>query len=388
MTLKKMLTYQVHRLNIVILALSIAILGLSIRSFVRSAQLLSTVRSRYHSAMCSQDRPWSLTSLLDNQDGDNSYAALQDSTHECPNHADGMVPVQGSQTASERPADLSFADKLRFFKSGLILSTVGACLGIVNATISLKENRMISPPDFNQKLLLGLGCAVLWFHLVTFLRHNSSYNTILLTLGRAVPRVGRFLFGVMPILLGYALFGMLYFGDHSERFGSFSMSMITLFSVLNGDVVRETFMDILPSFPYVTQIYMYSFICLFIYVVLNVFIAIVEESFFSTRATARSLETFAKQLNSESRNEEGNVGQHAATASATEGSTENEVARPGHRSYNTFHDEQMNRQSSSTSVASTSYQGARGMMPNDDGHVVREQRRLQWFRDVLDELGE
>ena len=66
---------------------------------------------------------------------------------------------------------------------------------------------------------------------------------------------------------------------------------MTLFSVLNGDVIRETFMDLTPDFPVVGQLYLYTFTCLFIYVVLNVFIAIVEESFFSTRK--RSLEMYA-----------------------------------------------------------------------------------------------
>tara|TARA_B110000208_G_scaffold119020_1_gene145590 strand:- start:790 stop:1035 length:246 start_codon:yes stop_codon:yes gene_type:complete len=43
----------------------------------------------------------------------------------------------------------------------------------------------------------------------------------------------------------------------------------------------ETFMAGKPFNPIVSQIYMYTFICMFIYVVLNVFIAIVEEAFFA-----------------------------------------------------------------------------------------------------------
>ena len=75
--------------------------------------------------------------------------------------------------------------------------------------------------------------------------------------------------------------------------------MITLFAVLNGDVIRESFMDILPFYPLVSQLYLYSFVCLFIYVVLNVFIAIVEESFFATREKARSMQRFFEHLHEE-----------------------------------------------------------------------------------------
>ena len=87
------------------------------------------------------------------------------------------------------------------------------------------------------------------------------------------------------MMLGYAFFGMVCFGSYSDRFESFSASMITLFAVLNGDVIRETFLNLdNGGFPVVSQLYMYSFICLFIYVVLNIFIAIIEEAFFSAWA--------------------------------------------------------------------------------------------------------
>lgn len=111
--------------------------------------------------------------------------------------------------------------------------------------------------------------------------------------------MAKFLLGVMPLFLAYAFFGTLYFGSHSDRFGSFADSFVTLFAILNGDVIRETFMDIMFNDPVVSQLYLYSFVCLFIYVVLNVFIAIVEESFFSTRSKPRSLVTFANRVQGE-----------------------------------------------------------------------------------------
>eukprot|EP00753_Platysulcus_tardus_P013158 PLAT3630.5.p1 GENE.PLAT3630.5~~PLAT3630.5.p1 ORF type:complete len:352 (+),score=126.08 PLAT3630.5:28-1056(+) len=89
--------------------------------------------------------------------------------------------------------------------------------------------------------------------------------------------------GVVPVYMAYAFFGVVYFGNHIERFGNLTNAVITLFAVLNGDVVRDTYMTLLPLFPSVSQIYLYTFICLFMYVVLNVFIAIIEESFFTVR---------------------------------------------------------------------------------------------------------
>ncbi|GBG28775.1 Mucolipin-2 [Hondaea fermentalgiana] len=190
----------------------------------------------------------------------------------------------------------AWRDRLRFFNFWFVLASLAAVLNSGQAIARLVRSNGLAPVSTGEKFAAGLGCGLIWVNSVSFLAHKSQYLTIVLTLNRALPRVARFLMGVVPILLAYALFGMIFFGDHAERFGSFGMSMITLFSVLNGDVIRETFMDIVSAYPVMTQIYLYTFISLFMYVVLNVFIAIVEESFFSTRAVARSLETFAKQV--------------------------------------------------------------------------------------------
>ena len=96
--------------------------------------------------------------------------------------------------------------------------------------------------------------------------------------------------------LGYAFFGMVCFGSFSDRFESFSASMITLFAVLNGDVIRETFLNLSEKSPYVSQVYMYTFICLFIYVVLNVFIAIIEEAFFSAWEEGKKVDAKKEQV--------------------------------------------------------------------------------------------
>merc|ERR1711907_55717 len=127
------------------------------------------------------------------------------------------------------------------------------------------------------------GCSLLWVNLVRYLQYNRNYYMVILTIRYAAPRVLRFLVGVLPIMMGYAFFGMTYFGSESDRFSTFGASMVTLFAVLNGDVIRETFLNLFPVYPVISQIYLYSFICLFIYVVLNVFIAIVEEAFFMSR---------------------------------------------------------------------------------------------------------
>jgi hypothetical protein len=284
-------------------------------------------------------------------------------------------------------APLSMTDKLRFFNLWLVLSLVASALNLSNALLGLSSNRQYAPPEIVRKLMLALGCSLLWVNLIAFLTHKPSYYTIVLTLGRAVPRVGRFVMGVIPIFLGYALFGMLYFGSWSERFGSLGLAMITLFSVLNGDVMRETFMDLLPFSPFVTQVYMYSFVSVFIYVVLNVFIAIVEESFFSTRAKARSLETFAKEVRAQE--EHGADARLANTDSVATDEREREAdvnsRGPVLRATFDDHNTPLLRTGYNTFGGATN---AQRRFPAQQEPETGEQRRLAWFRHVLSDVGD
>lgn len=287
-------------------------------------------------------------------------------------------------------APLSTSDKLRFFNLWFVLSLVASALNLSNALLGLANNRQYAPPEIARKLMLALGCSLLWVNLIAFLTHKPSYYTIVLTLGRAVPRVGRFVMGVIPIFLGYALFGMLYFGEHSERFGSLGLAMITLFSVLNGDVMRETFMDILPFNPTVAQVYMYSFVSVFIYVVLNVFIAIVEESFFSTRAKARSLETFAKEVRAQEEHDAGARPTNISTAAADERERERETDTTsrglGARTSFDEHSTPLLRAGGYNTFGGATSAQRRFLLPQQQ--ETGEQRRLAWFRHVLSDDGD
>ncbi|EEY60015.1 mucolipin-like protein [Phytophthora infestans T30-4] len=146
------------------------------------------------------------------------------------------------------------------------------------------------PIRFWHRLLHATALLLLWSSLVGYLEHNQHIYSIVLTLNWGTPRVLQFLLGVSPIFFGYALFGTIYFGNKIEEFGTLSASMITLFSLMNGDIIMDTFDAMeLHQFTVSGKVFLYSFISLFMYVVLNIFIAIVEEAFFATQSTRRRL---------------------------------------------------------------------------------------------------
>lgn len=167
---------------------------------------------------------------------------------------------------------------------------VSLSLLLVSSVWSLFFLKAYVPIHFWHRLLHATAVLLLWSCLVGYLEHNSHVYSIVLTLRWGAPRVLQFLIGVSPIFLGYALFGTIYFGTRIKEFGSMSASMATLFAVMNGDVILDTFDAFdLHHFAVSGKIYLYSFISLFIYVVLNIFVAIVEEAFFATRSCRRML---------------------------------------------------------------------------------------------------
>lgn len=180
--------------------------------------------------------------------------------------------------------EISCRDKLKFFDMWFVMTLVATSFVITVSSFNMFH--FVGDMGTMQwhKLMTGMGCALLWINVLRYFKHNANYFVLIRTLQRGVPKVGRFLVGVIPVFLAYAIFGVVYFGNYTERFGSITDSMITLFAVLNGDVIRETYLDIDVIQPFVGQVYMYTFICLFIYVVLNIFIAIIEEAFLSTQA--------------------------------------------------------------------------------------------------------
>ncbi|KAK1929212.1 Mucolipin-1 [Phytophthora citrophthora] len=186
--------------------------------------------------------------------------------------------------------DIPFSLKLKLLNGFQLLVLISLALLLASTMWSLLFFEAHMPIRFWHRLLHATALLLLWSCLVGYLEHNQNIYSIVLTLKWGTPRVLQFLLGVSPIFFGFALFGTIYFGNKIEEFGTLSESMITLFSLMNGDIIMDTFDAMeLHHFVISGKVYLYSFISLFMYVVLNIFIAIVEEAFFATQSTRRRL---------------------------------------------------------------------------------------------------
>lgn len=102
------------------------------------------------------------------------------------------------------------------------------------------------------------------------------------TLTHGLPSIARFIVGCAPIFLAFTGAATIFFGRQAQSFGSLGETVTTLFSLLNGDTMLDTF-DAVGSdqhqlWGWVGRAFLAFFIMLFTYAVLNVFIAIIEQA--------------------------------------------------------------------------------------------------------------
>jgi hypothetical protein len=159
------------------------------------------------------------------------------------------------------------------FDQWSIICLIGNIIQIFGSIISLLTTN-IKTIEF----LIGFGCFFSYLYVGKYIEYAKSYSTIYVTIEKALPNVVRYLIGVAPIFLGYMIFGYCVFW-RNERFKSLSDVVIILYSMANGDSLYDVFKELSGISFFIGQIYLYSFTIIFITVVLNIFIAIVQEAY-------------------------------------------------------------------------------------------------------------
>ena len=136
---------------------------------------------------------------------------------------------------------------------------------------------------FNLSLMLGTGNLLVWSGILRYLGFFKNYNVITLTMKEAAPNMCRYLICAFFIFLGYSFSGWVILGPYHLKFSTLMSTFETLFSLINGDDMFPTFnnmpMEKSLSVWVYSKFYLYSFVCLFIYVVLTLFIFMIVDTY-------------------------------------------------------------------------------------------------------------
>ena len=130
----------------------------------------------------------------------------------------------------------------------------------------------------------GFATLLAWVVVLSHVENQPRFFLLMQTLRRGTPKALRFSAGCFPLLMAYAVMGTVLFGGYSNRFASLDASFVVLFALMNGDIIDDTFGAIYFEESWflkvVSRMYMYSFIGLFVYAILNILLVILEDAYF------------------------------------------------------------------------------------------------------------
>jgi hypothetical protein len=141
--------------------------------------------------------------------------------------------------------------------------------------------------------VMGLACLLSWGGMLQHCEYlPPPYDASWIAICKGLPIVIRFIIGSFPLFMGFACFGMSLYSEHSVKFGTLRNSLVTLFSLMNGDVLLETTNDIKRGF--LGDVFLVSFVCVFAFVIMGVFLSIVQDAYASAK-TRRYSETVPRE---------------------------------------------------------------------------------------------
>ena len=176
---------------------------------------------------------------------------------------------------------IPFAVKASFFSAWSVFNIIASIAVLGGCILGLSEE-LGAHTSSEYYIVFGLGIMLSSANMIRYFEYNKKFFLHVETIRNAAAHIIRFLVSVSPVYWGYAIFGVLNFGPYSWKFANLDAASVTLFALLTGDDIHDTFKDIVDAsypFPWVSRVYIYSFVIIFITTVLNVFIFIIEDAY-------------------------------------------------------------------------------------------------------------
>jgi len=179
---------------------------------------------------------------------------------------------------------LTCSEAMQFLNMWYVLICINDLLLITGSVITEALETQKTSVDLWDfcSICLGTGNLLVWIGMLRYLGFFPTYNALILTVKGALPNVLRFVLCASLVYLGYSFCGWIVFSPYHFKFRTLGSTSECLFSLLNGDDMFATF-SMLPQrlgvvFGF-SQLFIYSFVITFIYVVLSLFIAIIMDTY-------------------------------------------------------------------------------------------------------------
>lgn len=200
---------------------------------------------------------------------------------EDPSYLIQMISGKGEKSLeklleSQKPWDkLTFREKLLFFDLWFIFCIVGNFIQIWASILSITSD--LDFETYKTKVVVdvlnGFSCWFAWLNLLRYLEYNKNIHLLTNVMKNSGPQIIRFMIGFLPIFFAYVFMGVCLFWRYT-KFETVNEAIITLFSIIMGDLVFVTFTEVI-GVGILGEIYLFSFIIMFIICVHNIFVSII-----------------------------------------------------------------------------------------------------------------
>ena len=163
----------------------------------------------------------------------------------------------------------------------IILSNLFQIIGSI-VSFMLQKNMNGSMDTY-----VGFGILLCYISLGKYLDYTPKYSLFYRTFVNSMSDFIPSFIAILPVFIGFTFLGLCLFWS-SERFTTSSDIMKGLFAIMLGDSIYDIMTDIIDRSNFFGQIYGYLFTVLFIIVVMNVFVAIIQEGFMKTKFQNKS----------------------------------------------------------------------------------------------------
>jgi hypothetical protein len=190
--------------------------------------------------------------------------------------------VNGSETGNEVPQSSSPQPSCFSFipYSHWALAIGTACIAVKSSTNLYYGNARL-PSKYWYQVCTSIGVLLTCYLTRRYMETRGDNGTYVLfaVLDNALPKILLFLFSCFPIFFGFAGAGVVLFNDKIRLFSDMSRAMMTLFCTAHGDSLISVFDAVWWSHGLLGYIYLYIWISLVIFVVLNILLTIIIASY-------------------------------------------------------------------------------------------------------------
>jgi hypothetical protein len=130
-----------------------------------------------------------------------------------------------------------------------------------------------------------------WLSALDVCVDSAAAGVVVQTIGESAAPAALLLLGIFPIVVGFACFALGAL-QYAPRFATVLNTAVTLFAVVNGDAMLETFQHLRPpsllAWHWITDLWLVVYVVVCLVAALKALVAVTERAFFSARTALQS----------------------------------------------------------------------------------------------------